>query len=164
MNTRHLLCLGAFLCASLVLAYSDESTPPVGQIQGDVSSGRDSTVDNSSQPDMGEGDLTVGPDLEGTADISEDIFDPHCPTNTSWNGEECTCDSGWVSHPDQGCVRCTENAHCGGRVCAGFSCRNCLSNAECGEGMYCGTDGRCTEQAPTCTDEGEQRCSNHQFE
>ena len=151
-------CLALPLSVLLLLpaACTDDPVNPLRQ------TGRDAGAD--AQLDTGAPD---GVDEDGDRDTRTDdpaVDEPDAPTcasNMHAEGGECVCDAGFLPHPSAaGCVSCLSNSDCGERVCASFSCRDCSTDDECGA-LYCGDDGRCTDEPPVCADEGERRCQNH---
>ncbi len=151
------------LCCLVQACSASGDTNPVSP-----SNERDESVsgDSDAADATDDGDAISNPDT--TDDVEQDTGNDTGPIRCGLRAhpvdDVCVCDEGYVENDSGDCVECLTSDQCGSRVCSGFVCRNCLNNEECGEGWFCGEGGECTETAPECTRDGEERCENHRIQ
>ena len=142
--------VGSFGC-------SDPDALPIGQIRAETGPDLAADAGDTAHPDDRGLDI---PDQNVDVTVEPDLPED-CVPNAHREDSACVCNDGFFATEDGWCLVCLDNSHCGGRVCVANACRGCMSHAECGDDLFCGEDGRCTDVAPACTNEGARRCINH---
>lgn len=167
-----LIAIPLILCATGCPETAVEPSPDATTDSQPINDTSDIAEEVIDQEDLSTTDLPVSDLADAITDIPADVpvdqqpsdIPIECGPNAHPQGGGCVCDDGYVGTLGGECVICFENAHCGGRICSAFVCRNCQTHEECGADLYCGDDGVCTATPPACIEEGARRCFNHQVQ
>ena len=132
-SVSHLLLLSVVGLSGCISNESTQTEADVPVADSYLDSGVDRVLDTDVEAEVDPPDAI--PDLVDDTDIDGTVVE--CGPNEVPSGDSCACAEGFVEASDGACVMCTNNSHCDGRVCVGYTCRNCSSHDECSP-LYCG--------------------------